>query len=85
MNYTKFILGWALLNDPYGSDRPDNHKRLDGPKDMNEIDGPEKLNESIRPNDQVKNLIQLFRSKIDVDWIIKYPCPPLSLVLTDGC
>jgi len=51
MNYAKFRLGWALLDDLYGSDRPDNHKRLGGPKDMNEIGGPDKLNESIRPND----------------------------------
>ena len=33
------------------TDRPDNHKRLGGPKDMNEIGGPDKPNESIRPND----------------------------------
>jgi len=40
-----------LLDDLYGSDRLDNHKRLGGPKDMNEIGGPDKPNESIRPND----------------------------------
>ncbi|QCE03452.1 hypothetical protein DEO72_LG8g1476 [Vigna unguiculata] len=51
MNYAIFRLGWALLDDLYGSDRPDNHKRLGGPKDMNEIGGPDKPNESIRPND----------------------------------
>jgi len=51
MNYAKFRLGWVLLDDPYGSNRPDNHKRLGGPKDMNEIGGPDKPNELIRPND----------------------------------
>jgi len=51
MNYTKFRLGWVLLDDLYGSVRLDNYKRLDGPKDMNEIGGPDKPNESIRPND----------------------------------
>jgi len=40
-----------LLDDLYGSNRPDNHKRLGGPKDMNEIGVPDKPNESIRPND----------------------------------
>jgi len=51
MDYAKFRLGRALLDDLYGSDRPNDHKRLGGPKDMNEIGGPDKPNESIRLND----------------------------------
>jgi len=51
MDYAKFRLGRFLLDDLYGSGRPDDHKRLGGPKDMNEIGGPDKSNESIRPND----------------------------------
>jgi len=29
MDYAKFRLGQALLDDLYGSGRPDDHKRLD--------------------------------------------------------
>jgi len=48
MNYAKFRLGRALLDDLYGSGRPDDHKRLDEPKDMNGLGGPNDPNE---PND----------------------------------
>jgi len=51
MDYAKFRLGRALLDDPYRSGRPDDHKRLGGPKDMNGLGGPDKPNESIRLND----------------------------------
>jgi len=50
MYYAKFRLGRALLDDLYGSGRPDNHKRLGGPKDMNKLGRSDKSNESIRPN-----------------------------------
>jgi len=55
MDYAKFRLGRALLDDLYESGKPDDHKRLGGPKDMNGLDGHDKLNDSIRPNDP-KNL-----------------------------
>ena len=34
MDYAKFRLGRALLDDLYESGRPDDHKRLGEPKDM---------------------------------------------------
>jgi len=40
-----------LLDDMYEPDRPDDHKRLGGPKDMNGLGGLEKSDVSIRPND----------------------------------
>jgi len=51
MDYAKFRLGQALLDNLYGSGRPDDHKRLGGPKDMNGLDRLDKANESIEPND----------------------------------
>jgi len=40
-----------MVDDLYGPSRPDDHKRLDGPKDMNGLRGPDKPNESIGSND----------------------------------
>jgi len=51
MDYAKFRLGRALLDDLYGFGRSDDHKRLGGPKDMNGLGGSDKSNELIEPND----------------------------------
>ena len=40
-----------MVDDLYGPSRPDDHKRLDRPKDMNGLGGPDKLDESIGSND----------------------------------
>jgi len=47
MDYAKFKLGRALLDDLYRSGRADDHKRLGGPKDMNGLGEPDKPNELI--------------------------------------
>jgi len=40
-----------LVDDLYGLSRPDDHKRLDEPKDMNGLGGLDKPDESIGSND----------------------------------
>jgi len=48
VDYAKFRLGRALLDDLYRSGRPNDHKRLGELKDMNGLGGP---NDPNGPND----------------------------------